>query len=853
MRLNQILLAAALICALSVQSTMAWTQDKFMILTFWDPCLTNSTQDWNNSTGVAQDKTSFSVAKTSYFNMLTCSQDQGCIGPINWDPTGLKTVNYDGYIASLLGLNYSAFHGHLYLSTVSSAIYQPITNNLLNTISLIDPGRRNAISTYFVGDEPHPGTNSTYTCDWIAKLRELDPTRLAYINLLASYAFRDANENVIVSDWESYVNAIVNNSDVKKRPDVISIDHYAITTDRGFSRTYFYDLNSLRTKSITLNKPFWWYMEAVQTSWCLNQTEGQLRFLAFCPVAYGAKGLGYFTFEKPNIPVNEYSNPLWDFDLPTFPLCADPVNPRCKLDVARENNRYITYVVGPKIMESNNVGVYHKSVYPTNQNRTVNPYPYEGIPSSQLLPNSSSGEPILRDLSNSYAMAGVFQDKVNQKVYYVFVVNKNYDSDITCNVVFKNDRRGNVYLYPRAFNYDGSTAPASVTVDYSGGYSTLSNLELKAGEGRLIKVVRTTGSTVSGFRPQGEIATGQNSDGRIICFARGDNNDLYYKIQNASDVDYWTSSWTSLGGPITGNIAVGKDANGALYVYSKNASNYLVYKKQTTPGGAWSSSWTVLNSTTQITSEIAALNYGKNKGKQIIVVVQASSTYPGYFYQTSENGSFTGNTVGTNIYAGQLAGGFNPSDSSVDLFYTSPPTFTTKSLYRIRYYKNGANWVWNTTFSNIGGTADGNIAVASNADNSLEAYITSNGYLYYIRQSTPGSTAYGAWKSIYTGTASGAMAVAKNFPGFPGTLEVIFKDNNGWLKHIYQGAPNGNYGSVCPFENGTIMSEDCISAINGGSGRIFVFASGKGNSNIFYSLQTEANNWWDVYRPFTNN
>ena len=73
-----------------------------------------------------------------------------------------------------------------------------------------------------------------------------------------------------------------------------------------------------------------------------------------------------------------------------------------------------------------------------------------------------------------------------------------------------------------------------------------------------------------------------NSDGRLQVFVVGTNNQLYYRSQTAADSSSWTSSWTSLGGTIKADTspAVARNNDGRLQVFVEDVRNQLYYKMQ---------------------------------------------------------------------------------------------------------------------------------------------------------------------------------------------------------------------------------------------------------------------------------
>ena len=118
--------------------------------------------------------------------------------------------------------------------------------------------------------------------------------------------------------------------------------------------------------------------------------------MAFSPLAYGAKGLIYFTYSRPNS--TDYRTALID----------DNGVPTPNYAVVKQINHYIRDIVGPVVMNSVHLGTFHKSNHPTE----------EPIPNDQKI---NANTPLIADVNNDNILIGLFQDAAN---YFALVVNK---------------------------------------------------------------------------------------------------------------------------------------------------------------------------------------------------------------------------------------------------------------------------------------------------------------------------------------------------------------------------------------------------------------------------------------------
>ena len=133
-----------------------------------------------------------------------------------------------------------------------------------------------------------------------------------------------------------------------------------------------------------------------------DPTEYQLNFSVFCPLAYGAKGIIYFTYET--IP-ERYGVKFGDAIIDKYG------NPTKKYYTVKTINQYVAEVIGPVIMNSTKVGTFHVSEQSGN----------EVIDKSQVLTNSN----ILK-IDNSNILVGIFKSNTSA-VRYLLLVNKKND------------------------------------------------------------------------------------------------------------------------------------------------------------------------------------------------------------------------------------------------------------------------------------------------------------------------------------------------------------------------------------------------------------------------------------------
>ncbi len=148
-----------------------------------------------------------------------------------------------------------------------------------------------ALYGYFIADEPGAGAYPGLR-DVVAYLKEKDPKHVSFINLLPTFA-RELGV-LGTPTYEAYV------GDYARivRPFAISYDDYHLT-NHGDREDWFENLATVRKVSLESKIPFWNIILAVQHGDYRNLTAPELRFEAMQTLAFGGKGLLWFTYWSP--------------------------------------------------------------------------------------------------------------------------------------------------------------------------------------------------------------------------------------------------------------------------------------------------------------------------------------------------------------------------------------------------------------------------------------------------------------------------------------------------------------------------------------------------------------------------
>lgn len=278
-----------------------------------------------------------------------------------------------------------------------------LTSNLLRPETLDDPAKRAELDALIVRVKDHPALEAYYITDepgagafpglgkLVVYLRERDPAHFAYINLFPTYANEqqlgvsaDAAERARADHPQNFAGVGAGDPTVLRyrehlkrfieivQPDLISYDHYHFFKPDASGKAvdgkqYFLNLALIRLAAIEANKPFLNIIQAntIEKSWRLPNAR-ELRFLVFTTMAYGGRGISYFTYWGPLA-----YNGLYQDGKPA-PL----------LETVAALNKEIRGF-GPALMQLDSVAVYHTAPLP---------YGAEAIPGRAPVQIASPGE-----------------------------------------------------------------------------------------------------------------------------------------------------------------------------------------------------------------------------------------------------------------------------------------------------------------------------------------------------------------------------------------------------------------------------------------------------------------------------
>jgi hypothetical protein len=151
-----------------------------------------------------------------------------------------------------------------------------------------------ALAGYVVRDEPAASMFPRLRglCQLV---RERDPEHEPFINLFPSYAGPERLGSV---DYRSHVREFIETV----RPGVLSYDYYALRETETWYDGWFSDLEIVRDETRKAGIPFWIFIQSEGIRGGLRvPTRAGILWQANTAVAFGARGLGWFTYWTPQV------------------------------------------------------------------------------------------------------------------------------------------------------------------------------------------------------------------------------------------------------------------------------------------------------------------------------------------------------------------------------------------------------------------------------------------------------------------------------------------------------------------------------------------------------------------------
>jgi hypothetical protein len=267
-----------------------------------------------------------------------------------------------------------------------------------------------AVFGYYLMDEPTAGLFPNLM-RWKTAVNKAHPTTVPYINLLPIGA-----QGPDSKDYNDYLNQYMK----VLRPSYISYDHYTLADDGSVRPSLYQNLEIVRQVSLKNNVPFWNIVLANSHFRYAEVTQGGLNLQVYATLAYGGRGISYFTYFSPL--VGNYRNGAVDQFLHKTPTW----------DMLQLINLQVRQL-GPTYVKLKSINVFHN----------------QDVPQGCLGMDSSKH---LADLSGGNFLVGEFEGPDGTP--FVLIVNKDIKSSTGFQVKFKSE--GTVMM---TSPYTGETKP----------------------------------------------------------------------------------------------------------------------------------------------------------------------------------------------------------------------------------------------------------------------------------------------------------------------------------------------------------------------------------------------------------
>ena len=269
-----------------------------------------------------------------------------------------------------------------------------------NVLSLVtEVGRHPALYGYYLRDEP-PAAYFSGLAKVAGLLREHSPGKWPYINLFPDYATPDQLGTTNYTEYLDRFSAICH-------PTIISYDNYSLMDDGSVRDNYWSNLEAVRATCRKHGLEFWNIVLAVAHFNYRELNDADFRFEVYTTLAYGARGLSYFTYFAPQ--TGNYRGAAIDqfgHETPTW-----------------HSMQYANYQVqklAPTLLKLASDDVYHIGRIPSG---------CKGPPTNSLVTG----------VAGDNAVVGEFTHRDGSR--YVMVVNKDVSKSRPCSVQFRKSPR----------------------------------------------------------------------------------------------------------------------------------------------------------------------------------------------------------------------------------------------------------------------------------------------------------------------------------------------------------------------------------------------------------------------------
>jgi len=300
-----------------------------------------------------------------------------------------------------------------------------------------------ALWGYFVTDEPNAAQFENLGAINRHLLKK-DPKHIPFINLFPTYASQEQLGN---PTYEEHVSSFIQTV----HPRLLSYDHYALVGD-GLRPDYFENMDIIRRQALKHGIPFNFILLSVPHFSYRNPTEADLRWQVNTALAYGARGIMYFTYSS--LPDDEHYKGWGDA------IIARDGSRTAKYEHVKRINGELKRLA-PTLVRLTSTAVYHTPPLP----RGTTP-----IPGGDLVVHVQGGEFVV----------GHFRSEQGER--YTMFVNRSPRVAADAVIAFSPEVR-----LEELDRTTGKEQPIALRKETSG---LLWEVHFEPGQGRLLKVSR---------------------------------------------------------------------------------------------------------------------------------------------------------------------------------------------------------------------------------------------------------------------------------------------------------------------------------------------------------------------------
>ncbi len=296
-----------------------------------------------------------------------------------------------------------------------------------------------ALLGYFITDEPNTAVFENMAA--IKKQISLrDSSHIIYANLFPDYA---NNEQLGAKTYREYVDKYIN----MFQPKILSFDYYPFL-NTGFRDTYFQNLELIRESALKAGIPFWSFTMSCQIYPPYPKPEESwIRLQLYSDLAYGSKGLQYFTYALPHSGAEDF-----------------------KIAILDTNGRQ-TYLYGITKRINSEIHSLEKTIKQLNS---------IGVYNTEPLPKGTKPMPenfYIKNITGGPMVAGAFNDKSGSA--YLLLVNRNYEKAVDFTLYVSGKVKGFMEV-PKSAKKNNHVFKVK---------KGIIKLQFKAGDGRLFQVL----------------------------------------------------------------------------------------------------------------------------------------------------------------------------------------------------------------------------------------------------------------------------------------------------------------------------------------------------------------------------